>query len=96
MTAAILFALGVALGSACVHRMRPRPAERTDWETACRTERADHARTRAMLQEALAAQEVAAAQVAVLVATVEGAATTQDTRRAVRLDEDVRERFCWN
>lgn len=97
MTPAILFALGVALGyAAAAYVRRTRPADATDWQAACRAERADHARTRVMLQDALAAREVAAAQVAILAAAVEGAAAAQDTRQAARLDGDVRERFCWN
>jgi hypothetical protein len=98
MTAAALFAVvGFLLGVAAAYTWQPRAdATARAWEKLCRDERDRHYFTRVALREALAAQEMAAAQVAVLTATVEGAAFTPQPPAPVLIGEDVRSRFCWN
>ena len=94
--ALVLFALGVALGlGIATVDLRDDRLCADVWEAAYRSEMERHARTIAQLQAAAAERDIAAAQVATLVAIAEAAACEVGPQ-PVRVGEDVSTHFCWN
>ena len=99
LTFLLTFILGFILGAAAVvlRRLRLEAAILAATRAELDAERKRRHALAGALRQALAENNIAAAQIAALAAALEAAAVEVQTERGgVRLAQDARERFCWN